>query len=293
MFPRNDSEHVADHYDILGDLYLRLWGARLHHGLWETGRESLSEALAAMERLIVAQAELAPELKIYDIGCGYGELAQSLAREWDARVEGWTLSSTQAEEARRRVMVMDASAPKPVFHCQDWLEAETERGSADVIFAIESLSHINEAESFFQRAWQSLRNGGRLVIADWWRPEKCRSRISSLLLSSIARSGAVSPFRTMSQAKTMSSAQGFSLSRELDLTASVSPTWRVFSRRAWSLLARDPKFRSKVFRLRDRAPELGLTLYQLRLAYAIGTLRYGLLSLKKESQRTHPWDETG
>ncbi len=97
--------NAAHHYDLNGRLYsLFLDRDRQYScGYFPTGRETLEEAQAAKKRHIAAKLLLdRPGLEVLDIGCGWGGLALSLAREHGARVTGITLSGEQLAEARAR-----------------------------------------------------------------------------------------------------------------------------------------------------------------------------------------------
>src|SRR3954452_6677454 len=91
---------VAGHYDGLDRFYRELWGEHVHHGLWRTGRESVSQATRALIDLVLAHARLSPGARVADAGCGYGGTARVVARELRADVVGFTLSEAQAREAR-------------------------------------------------------------------------------------------------------------------------------------------------------------------------------------------------
>lgn len=97
--------NVAHHYDLNGRLYsLFLDRDRQYScGYFPTGAETLEEAQAAKKRHIAAKLLLdRPGLEVLDIGCGWGGLALSLAREHGAQVTGITLSGEQLAEARAR-----------------------------------------------------------------------------------------------------------------------------------------------------------------------------------------------
>ena len=90
--------NVAHHYDLNGRLYsLFLDRDRQYScGYFPRGDETLEEAQAAKKRHIAAKLCLdRPDLKVLDIGSGWGGLALTLARDYGARVTGITLSTEQ------------------------------------------------------------------------------------------------------------------------------------------------------------------------------------------------------
>ena len=97
--------NVAHHYDLNGRLYsLFLDRDRQYScGYFRRGDEPLEEAQLAKKRHIAAKLCLnGPDLSVLDIGCGWGGLALTLARDYGARVVGITLSEEQLAEARAR-----------------------------------------------------------------------------------------------------------------------------------------------------------------------------------------------
>jgi len=98
---------VAHHYDLNGRLYsLFLDRDRQYSCAWfPRGDETLEEAQLAKKRHIAAKLCLdRPDLRVLDIGSGWGGMALTLAREYGARVTGITLSREQLTEARERAV---------------------------------------------------------------------------------------------------------------------------------------------------------------------------------------------
>ena len=96
--------NVAHHYDLNGRLYsLFLDGDRQYScAYFPTGDETLEEAQVAKKRHIAAKLLLdRPDLHVLDIGCGWGGMGLTLARDYGARVTGITLSAEQLESERR------------------------------------------------------------------------------------------------------------------------------------------------------------------------------------------------
>ena len=103
--PDRAREHVAHHYDLESRLY-RLF---LDHdqqyscAYFRRGDESLEDAQLAKKRHIAKKLFLhRPGLTVLDIGCGWGGMALTLAKEYGAQVTGITLSSEQLAVARAR-----------------------------------------------------------------------------------------------------------------------------------------------------------------------------------------------
>jgi cyclopropane-fatty-acyl-phospholipid synthase len=97
--------NVAHHYDLNGRLYSLFLDRDRQYSCayFPTGHETLEEAQIAKKRHIAAKLCLdRPDLSVLDIGCGWGGMALTLARDYGARVTGITLSEEQLAEARSR-----------------------------------------------------------------------------------------------------------------------------------------------------------------------------------------------
>lgn len=99
--------NVAHHYDLNGRLYSLFLDRDRQYSCayFPRGDETLEVAQLAKKRHIAAKLCLdRPDLRVLDIGCGWGGMALTLARDYGARVTGITLSREQLTEARNRVI---------------------------------------------------------------------------------------------------------------------------------------------------------------------------------------------
>jgi cyclopropane-fatty-acyl-phospholipid synthase len=100
-------KNVAHHYDLNGRLYSLFLDRDRQYSCayFPRGDETLEAAQLAKKRHIAAKLCLdRPDLRVLDIGCGWGGLALTLARDHGARVTGITLSREQLTEARARAL---------------------------------------------------------------------------------------------------------------------------------------------------------------------------------------------
>ncbi|KXV77416.1 SAM-dependent methyltransferase [Acetobacter cerevisiae] len=98
-------QNVAHHYDLdsrLYDLFLDK-DKQYSCAYFRRGDETLDEAQEAKKKHIASKLLLnKPGLEVLDIGCGWGGMALTLARDYGAIVTGITLSEEQLTIARRR-----------------------------------------------------------------------------------------------------------------------------------------------------------------------------------------------
>lgn len=97
--------NVEGHYDLSGELYdLFLDQDRQYScAYFRSDHDTLDQAQAQKKAHIAAKLLLQPGQRVLDIGCGWGGLAITLAREYGVRVTGVTLSTEQHAVATQRV----------------------------------------------------------------------------------------------------------------------------------------------------------------------------------------------
>jgi cyclopropane-fatty-acyl-phospholipid synthase len=141
--------NAAHHYDLNGRLYALLLDADRQYSCayFPAGNETLDEAQAAKKRLIAAKLLLRPGLRVLDIGCGWGGMALTLAREHGVHVTGITLSEEQLAAARARAV--DAGLQDRVRF--ELLDYRALAGECDRIVSVGMFEHVgvNHYRSFF------------------------------------------------------------------------------------------------------------------------------------------------
>jgi cyclopropane-fatty-acyl-phospholipid synthase len=157
--------NVAHHYDLNGRLYsLFLDRDRQYScGYFPRGDETLEEAQMAKKRHIAAKLCLdRPGLHVLDIGCGWGGMALTLARDYGARVTGITLSQEQLTEARSRAAA-EGLADRVRFEMQDY-RAVTE--TFDRVVSVGMFEHVGVGHyrAFFDTVARCLNPDGVALI---------------------------------------------------------------------------------------------------------------------------------
>ncbi|MFW6354047.1 MAG: class I SAM-dependent methyltransferase, partial [Verrucomicrobiota bacterium] len=88
------------HYDISNELYRRMLDRRMIYSCayWDTAND-LDAAQEAKLEMIAGKLQLAPGMRVLDVGCGWGGAARYFAEHFDVSVVGLTVSSEQARWA--------------------------------------------------------------------------------------------------------------------------------------------------------------------------------------------------
>lgn len=139
-------------------------------------RMTLDEA--GLRRRLVEQARIEPGQRVLDLGCGTGTLAL-LAKTVvpDADVVGIDADAAALQRARIKAAKEGAAVTFILGLAQ---EAPLPPGSLDRVLSSLMLHHLNpesKAETL-RKAWELLRPGGELHVADWSKAHGIWTRLA-------------------------------------------------------------------------------------------------------------------
>jgi len=168
---RGARRNIMEHYD-LGNEFYAAWLDRTmtYSAALFGGPEDTLEAaqLRKVHRLCQA-LELKPDMRVLEIGCGWGGFAEVAARDYGARVTAITLSPAQLAYAKARMIRAGVGARVELL-LKDYRDV---RGSFERIASIEMFEAVGEKywPAFFGAVRERLAPGGRaglqiITIAD-------------------------------------------------------------------------------------------------------------------------------
>ncbi|MBS0055322.1 cyclopropane fatty acyl phospholipid synthase [Yersinia sp. Marseille-Q3913] len=99
-----------EHYDLGNDLFSLMLDPNMQYscGYWKDAT-TLEQAQENKLRMICEKLQLAPGMKLLDIGCGWGGLAAYAARHYGVSVSGVTISAEQQKLAQERCAGLDVT----------------------------------------------------------------------------------------------------------------------------------------------------------------------------------------
>jgi tocopherol O-methyltransferase len=267
----NDKRKIVEHYDFVSPYYRSLWGEHLHHGYWIRGDESKEAAQLQLTKHLAELANIRTGSTVLDIGCGFGGSSIYLAREYNARATGITISPVQVEMARNaataaqldvRFLLMDAEA----------LDFDQQ---FDLLWSVESISHYHDHRCFFAKAARFLKPGGVFALTDWFKKAGLSAAQERKFIEPIER-GMFVDLETMDDYESHLIAGGLQIVNRQDLTRQCAKSWdlalnMIRDKPFWALAARMGK---------DFVTNLK-AFQAMRAAYASGNFVYGLFTARK------------
>lgn len=160
-------ENISHHYDLGNDFY-RAWldaGMTYSSAVFAepvAAAETLEAAQARKLRLLLDRLGLKPGQSLLDIGCGWGSLAETAARDYGVSVTGLTLSEEQKAYAERRLEAAGLAASCAI-ELTDYRDA---CGPYDAVASVEMVEAVGQDywPTYLDSVARALRPGGRAAI---------------------------------------------------------------------------------------------------------------------------------
>jgi cyclopropane-fatty-acyl-phospholipid synthase len=161
---RRDASAVRHHYDVGNEFYELVLGPAMTYScaFWADGVDDLQTAQAAKHELVCRKLGLQPDMRVLDIGCGWGSFVVHAAKHHGARALGITLSPEQAAYARQRV-IDDGLEDRVEIRVQDYRDLDEPEFPA--IASVGMFEHVgaDEADTYAAAVTRLLAPGGRLL----------------------------------------------------------------------------------------------------------------------------------
>jgi cyclopropane-fatty-acyl-phospholipid synthase len=161
-----DRQAVSQHYDVGNDFYRIVLGESMVYSCAYWTADDPGYRLADAQRdkldLICRKLDLKAGERLLDVGCGWGSLAIHAARTYGVRVLGITLSTEQAEFARKQVAEAGL-ADQVEIRVQDYRDLDD--GPFDAISSVGMAEHVGTAPylEYAKILFAQLKPGGRLL----------------------------------------------------------------------------------------------------------------------------------
>ncbi len=157
-----DAQAVRFHYDVGNDFYSLWLDTRMVYSCAYFRREDDDLDTAQKDKLehICRKLRLKPGERLLDIGCGWGGLVQYAAARYGVQAMGITLSASQAELARKRIIAAGLSERCQIEVC-DYRDL-TQVAPFDKVVSVGMFEHVGRAQlpTYFATVYRLTRPGG-------------------------------------------------------------------------------------------------------------------------------------
>jgi cyclopropane-fatty-acyl-phospholipid synthase len=148
-----------EHYDLGNDLFSRMLDPFMQYscGYWKEA-DTLEQAQRDKLQLICQKLQLEPGMRVLDIGCGWGGLAQFMAQNYGVTVVGVTISAEQQKMAQARCEGLDVT-----ILLQDYRDL---RDQFDRIVSVGMFEHVGPKNyhTYFDVVDRNLKPDGLFLL---------------------------------------------------------------------------------------------------------------------------------
>jgi tocopherol O-methyltransferase len=264
---------ISHHYDELDTFYRKLWGTHLHHGLWDSPRDTKEQAVLNLSHRVLNEMGEIQGKELVDIGCGYGGTTRLASEKGAGKVTGMTLSKKQFDFAHQ------AEAPGTEYVHGDWLHNHFSDQQFDGGFSIECFSHIQNKKRYFDEIKRTLKPGSPFVMTAWLSCNNPSRFGQTFILKPICHEGRLPSLLTAKELLILARDAGLTFIKETDLSRKVWRTWLTSAQEVLKLLFTQEGFR--YFMSSDMKERMfALSVLRILIGYQTGAFRYGLFVLK-------------
>jgi cyclopropane-fatty-acyl-phospholipid synthase len=163
---RRDRQAISHHYDVGNDFYRIMLGDSMVYSCayWTSTEPGHGLARAQRDKLdlICRKLDLKPGMRLLDVGCGWGSLALHASQTYGVDVVGITLSTEQADYARKQVAEAGMTAHVEI-RVQDYRDVDD--GPFDAVSSIGMAEHVGTGpySDYAAILFGQLKAGGRLL----------------------------------------------------------------------------------------------------------------------------------
>ena len=160
----NSKKNVAHHYDLKEDLYRLFLDKDMQYSCayFHNSNIDLDQAQKDKKIHIINKLKINENMKVLDIGCGWGGMAIEIAKITGAFVKGITLSENQYSTACQRAQE-EGLSDKVSFALQDY---RSELDKYDRIVSVGMFEHVGVQyfKTFFKKTYELLNESGVFLL---------------------------------------------------------------------------------------------------------------------------------
>lgn len=221
--PSFSLKDISDYYDQTLPHYQFWWkmsqSKAIHYGIWDEQTSNFQEALQNTNIQMAVLASVQHSSKVMDAGCGVGGAAFYLARKFDCKVDGVSLSERQIELANEYSVSLKLQE-QTSFRVASYYETPFDDATFDLVWACESLCYADDKNRFFAEANRILKPGGKIVVSEYFLTEKGKAD-KQQLIKRWGDTWAISRFSQLQEFKESIHKNGFQIVENKDFSKQI------------------------------------------------------------------------
>ena len=167
------------------EFYFKIWGGdHIHVGIYNHSKESIKDASPRIVQMMASKLNLNTNIKLLDLGSGYGGAARYLAKNLGVQVTCLNLSKTQNERNRglNKKQNLDNLITVVEGNFEDIPYPED---SFDIVWSQDAIVHSANRELVVQEVVRVLNDSGEFIFTDLMQTNDCPKSILKPILDRI------------------------------------------------------------------------------------------------------------
>ena len=139
----------------------------MHHGYYKPeDRTDHVQAQIDMIDEVLKWADVTSATNAVDVGCGIGGSSRHIAKKFNCKAQGITLSPYQAGRGNELAKEQGLSE-QTTFQVADALDMPFDDNQFDLVWSLESGEHMPDKQKFVGELFRVCSPGGRILIVTW------------------------------------------------------------------------------------------------------------------------------
>lgn len=222
---KNYREMVSSYYSVVTNLYTKFWGEHFHVAIWENDKDPLDKALRKTHQIYISDANICPNDKVIDLGCGIGALSFHIARSVGCSVLGINLCGYQIKRAKKNQKKLKIQNVR--FVEADIMNLDALKEKFDAAFLIEVGQYLPDKRKAIKMIHKTLNKGARLIITDCIQKDKLNRFEKEILVETFNKHWCFPYMETLPGYVKILKNTGFKIIKAKDISDKVSHNWDV------------------------------------------------------------------
>ena len=167
------------------EFYFKIWGGdHIHVGIYNHPKESIKDASPRIVQMMASKLNLKTNIKLLDLGSGYGGAARYLAKNFGFQVTCLNLSKTQNE--RNRGLNKKQNLDNLIIVVEgNFEDIPFPEDSFDIVWSQDAIVHSANRELVVQEVVRVLNDSGEFIFTDLMQTNDCPKSILKPVLDRI------------------------------------------------------------------------------------------------------------
>jgi len=258
----------------------------MHHGYYiPEDRTDHQQAQIDLIDEVLKWGDVKSAKNVVDVGCGIGGSSRHIAKKYNCKAQGITLSPYQAQRGNE-LAKEQGLADQTSFQVADALDMPFDDNSFDLVWSLESGEHMPDKTQFVKELCRVAAPGGRILLVTWVtrdleEGETGLTKKEEKLLAKINRAYYLPRWVSTQDYVAVFKQQGVKDIKTEDWSYVIAPFWKAVIKSSLNLKSVVGLFKSGFSTIRG-----AYAMFLMLKGYKMGLIKFGLITCTKPGTAT-------